>query len=189
MTTTTLKERPALKAVRSIDLLAGVKLHLGSGTRYREGWVNVDCADSVKCDVRHNLDVIPWPFGDECACEVEMYAVLEHLKDTLATLGELHRVMRPGATCHIHVPYACSVWAFQDPTHFRYFTERTLDYVKDGFDYNFYTGVRFEILKAELTSGTNSGMARLRNLIPGRRILRWFLWNMFDGVDFVIRKP
>lgn len=150
---------------------------------------NVDYVQSVKCDVIHDLNVTPWPFTDGSVSDVEMCAVLEHLKDTMATLGELHRIMQPGATCHIHVPYACSVWAFQDPTHVRYFTERTLDYVKEGFDYNFYTGIRFEIIKAELTSGTNSMVARLRNLIPFRHILRWFLWNMYDGVDFIILKP
>lgn len=166
-----------------------LKIHLGCGKNYREGWVNVDKVGTVKVDVSCDLDLWPWPFDDNCASEIEMYAVLEHLSDTLGVLGELHRILQPGGTVHIHVPYACSVWAFQDPTHKAYFTERTLDYVKDGFDYNFYTGVRFEIVKAELTSGTNSRLARLRNMIPFRRLLRWFLWNMYDGVDFVLRKP
>lgn len=166
-----------------------MKLNLGCGKNYREGWVNVDCSDSVRFDIKCDLNNVPWPFPDYYCSEVEMYAVLEHLKDTMATLCELHRIMKGGATCHIHVPYACSVWAFQDPTHVRFFTERTLDYVKEGFDYNFYIGIRFEILKAELTSGTNSWLARMRNLIPFRKLLRWFLWNMYDGVDYVIRKP
>lgn len=183
------KQPTTAPAVASSDLLDGVKLHLGSGRQYRPGWVNVDCVEDANPDILFDLENRPWPFADNCATEIEMYAVLEHLSDTLATLGELHRIMRPGARVHIHVPYACSVWAFQDPTHRRYFTERTLDYVKDGFDYNFYTKVRFEILRAELTSGTNSLTARIRNLIPGRKLLRWFLWNMYDGVDFVLAKP
>jgi len=165
-----------------------VCLHLGCGQNYRKGWINVDKVHSVKADVYHDLEVTPWPFADDSVGFIEMYAVLEHLSDTLASLGELHRILQPGGTVHIHVPYACSVWAFQDPTHKRYFTERTLDYVKDGFDYNFYTNVRFEIVKAELTAGTNSSLARLRNKIPFRRILRWFLWNMYDGVDYTLKK-
>lgn len=166
-----------------------MKLHLGCGQNYRQGWVNVDHSPFVKCDIVHDLEHRPWPFRDSSVTEIEMYAVLEHLSDTLATLAELHRIMLPGATCHIHVPYACSVWAFQDPTHKAYFTERTLDYVKNGFDYNFYTPIRFEIVQAKLTTGTNSFLARLRNLIPCRKLLRWFLWNMYDGVDYVLRKP
>lgn len=164
-------------------------INLGCGNNYRSGWVNVDKVKTVKADVYHDLELAPWPFNDDSAIRIEMYAVLEHLSNTLAALAEIHRILRPGGTVYIHVPYACSVWAFQDPTHKAYFTERTMDYVKDGFDYNFYSRVRFEIVRAELTSGTNSRLARLRNMIPFRRLLRWFLWNMYDGVDFVLRKP
>jgi SAM-dependent methyltransferase len=164
-------------------------LHLGCGKRYRHGWLNVDVSKDVDCDLRHDLEKRPWPLPDNHFAHIEMYAVLEHLSDTLATLGELHRILAPGGTVHTHVPYVCSVWAFQDPTHKTYFTERTFDYVKDGFDYNFYTGVRFEILRVELTTGSNSLTARIRNLIPFRKVLRWFLWNMYDGVDCTLRKP
>ena len=166
-----------------------LKIHLGCGKNYRDGWCNVDCVKTVRADVYHDLEQRPWPFQDSSVEYIEMYAVLEHLTDTLATLGEIHRILQPGGLMHIHVPYACSVWAFQDPTHRRYFTERTLDYVKEGFDYNFYTGIRFNIIKAELTTGTNSFTARLRNLIPFRKVLRWFLWNMYDGVDYILQKP
>lgn len=167
----------------------GLRLHLGCGLEYRAGWVNVDRLGTLKCDVYHDLEVFPWPFHAGSVERIEMVSVLEHLRDTLGVLAEVHRVLREGGTCLISVPYACSVWAFQDPTHVRFFTERTLDYVKEGFDYNFYTGVRFEIVRAELTSGTNSKLARLRNLIPGRKLLRWFLWNMYDGVTYELRKP
>lgn len=166
-----------------------MKLNLGCGKNFKPGWVNVDKCIDVQSDVWFDLDCLPWPFDDNSADQVEMYAVLEHLSDTMQTLAELHRVMKPGATCHIHVPYAGSHWAFQDPTHKRYFTERTMNYVMDEFAYNFYGNVRFEILRAKLTVGWNSPTAIIRNLIPFRKILRWFLWNMYDGVDYIIRKP
>lgn len=165
------------------------KLHLGCGRNYIPGWVNVDCVSNIGADIVHDLNSTPWPLPSNHFAEVEMVAVLEHLKDTLAMLGELHRVMKPGGRAHIHVPYCPSVGAFQDPTHCAYFNERTLNYVRDGFDCNFYTNVRFEILSSKLTTGSNSLTAKLRNLIPFRPLLRWFLWNMYDGVDFIIRKP
>lgn len=165
------------------------RLHLGCGRNYREGWINCDKCRLIKADVYHDLDIIPWPFEDNSISEVEMYGVLEHLRDTLSVMAELHRIMIPGAIAHIHVPYAGSHWAFMDPTHKSFFTERTLDYVRDGYDWNWYTGIRFEILQAKLTVGWNSPTAIVRNLIPFRKVLRWFLWNCYDGVDFVIRKP
>lgn len=166
-----------------------MKLNLGCGNKYLSDWVNVDASPWVRSDLNFNLNRRRWPLPDNCADEVEMNAVLEHLNDTMAVMSELHRIMKVGAMVHIHVPYAGSVWAFQDPTHKRFFTERTFKYFEDGFDYNFYTHVRFEIVKCELYSGTNSLLARIRNLIPFRSVLRWFLWNMYDGVDVILRKP
>lgn len=165
------------------------RLHLGCGRNYRDGWVNVDNCPDVKADVVHDLNRVPWPFEDDSVSEIEMYGVLEHLDNTIQSLAEIHRILIPGGTAHIHVPYAGSHWAFMDPTHKSYFTERTLDYLKSGFDYNFYTKIRFEIVQAKLTVGWNSPSAILRNLIPFRKVLRWFLWNCYDGVDYLIRKP
>ncbi len=166
-----------------------MKLNLGCGQKALRDWHNVDNSPWSQANELIDLNDIPWPFPDNCCDQIEMNAVLEHLNDTMAVMAELHRVMKPGATLHIHVPYAGSVWAFQDPTHKRFFTERTFKYFEEGFDYNFYTHVRFEIVKCELFSGTNSLLTRIRNLIPCRRLLRWFLWNMYDGVDVILKKP
>ena len=38
-----------------------MKLNLGCGTDYKEGWINVDMGD-CKCDVKHDLENFP------CSC-------------------------------------------------------------------------------------------------------------------------
>jgi predicted SAM-dependent methyltransferase len=81
-------------------------LHLGSGTRYKDGWVNVDLAgDPV--DLAWNL-ARPLPMPAACASGVFSEHVLEHLpfEAGLGLLREAHRVLRPGGIVRIVVPDA-----------------------------------------------------------------------------------
>jgi hypothetical protein len=88
------------------------------------------------------------------------------------------------------VPYCGSVWAFLDPTHKAFFSERSfLYYSKDrASGIQNLGGVEFEIVKTKLVGNTNTLLAGLRNCIPFRGILKWFLWNMYDGVKFYLVK-
>ena len=36
-----------------------MKLNLGCGKDYRDGWVNVDFYDDSTCDIKHDLEVFP----------------------------------------------------------------------------------------------------------------------------------
>jgi hypothetical protein len=54
-----------------------VKVNLGCGTDYREGWLNVDMRDDVKTDLKHNMDDGPLPEGFYDL--ILLNDVLEHL--------------------------------------------------------------------------------------------------------------
>jgi len=54
-----------------------MKLNLGCGTDYKQGWVNVD-AGNVHCDVKHDIEKFPWPFEDSSVNEILMKHVFEH---------------------------------------------------------------------------------------------------------------
>src|SRR4051812_18521041 len=95
-------------------------LHLGCGRKPIAGALNVDGAD-VGADLRHDLDVRPWPLPDNHFREVYAYDVVEHLRDVVATLEEIHRVCRPGARIKLTVPHYSSRNAFTDPTHRHFF--------------------------------------------------------------------
>jgi predicted SAM-dependent methyltransferase len=91
---------------RAARLLARDPLlvHLGSGTEYKQGWVNVDLVgDPV--DLAWNL-ARPLPLPAGCADGVFSEHVLEHLPlaGGLNLLREAHRVLRPGALVRIGVP-------------------------------------------------------------------------------------
>lgn len=102
--------------------MSALRLDLGCGRRKREGWTGVDSNPAVSPDVLHSLERFPYPFADSSVDEVVMDNSLEHLHDQLGVMEELHRVAKPGALITLHVPYFRSHWAFNDPTHVRFFS-------------------------------------------------------------------
>ncbi len=100
-----------------------MKLNLGCGSQHLPGWINVDKFAAAEPDQVADLERLPWPFADDCAQEVLLRHVLEHLgRDTDAFLGilrELYRVCAPGAAVRIVVPHPRHQDFLQDPTHVR----------------------------------------------------------------------
>jgi len=105
------------------------KLNLGCGTDYMNGWVNVDNGNT-RCDVKHDIEVFPWPFEDSSVDEIKMQHILEHVsKDKFIPLvREMYRVCSNGAVINIISPYAGSDNYWTDPTHKLPLTVRTFDY-------------------------------------------------------------
>jgi predicted SAM-dependent methyltransferase len=100
-----------------------MKINLGCGHNYKEGWVNVDFYDDSKCDVKHDLEVFPWPWEDNSVSEILIKHTLEHLgadwKVYIKTLQEMYRICEDDAKIMITVP---SPWHWNyvaDPTHVR----------------------------------------------------------------------
>jgi len=100
-----------------------IRLNLGCGKDHLAGWVNVDTFAAAKPDRVVDLESLPWPFPDDCADEVLLKHVLEHLgRDTPTFLGiwkELYRVCAPGASVRVVVPHPRHRDFLQDPTHVR----------------------------------------------------------------------
>lgn len=134
--------------------MANLKLHLGCGKSILPGHTGIDISPQTGVSVVCDLALIPWPFKDSSVEECKLFNLLEHLPDTVQVMEELWRVTRPGGIVHIQVPYYNSAGAFQDPTHLRFFTERTFEYFTvDGATelshYNYYSRARFEIVRLD----------------------------------------
>lgn len=166
-----------------------MKLHLGCGEKYLEGYTNCDVLKQVRADLHFDLNESPYPFENAVADEILMDNVLEHLDEIPQVMRELHRILKPGGRVEIWVPYAKSDWALQDPTHRHYFTEVSMNYFCHGSPYNYYTDIRFHLIQAKLFADNTSLRHRLRNLIPFRSVLRYFFFNLYDGIHFVLEKP
>jgi ubiquinone/menaquinone biosynthesis C-methylase UbiE len=165
-----------------------LKLNLGCGRKYLPDYVNCDVSPNVKADQHFDLEVFPYPFGDNTADEILMDNVLEHLEDVPKVMAELHRILRPGGRLRILVPYGKTDWALQDPTHKHFFTEKSLNYFAEGDPYNFYSQIRFRVLQARLYGDSTTMLHKLRNALPFKRCLRYFFYNIYDGIDFMLEK-
>lgn len=80
-----------------------MKINLGCGWKYRDGWTNVDKFAS-RVDVR--ADIGSLPFDDGTADHVDFYHTIEHVPrhDGVQALREIHRVLKRGGTVAIETP-------------------------------------------------------------------------------------
>lgn len=169
-------------------MMSASKLNLGCGRRYLEGWVNCDVVNSVRADKHFDLNQVPYPFADACADEILLDNVLEHLDDVIKVIEECHRILKTGGRLRILVPYGKTDWALQDPTHKHYFTEKSMDYFQPDFPFNFYSRARFNIREARLFGDNTTRLHKLRNALPFKNVLRYFLFNIYDGIVFDLEK-
>lgn len=102
-----------------------MKLNLGCGADIRDGWVNLDMCPAQGVDVVHVLGSGPLPFDNATFDLIRASHVLEHVQNWEYVLHECYRVMRPGGSLEILVPYGIN--AIQHPYHIRFFLPQTLD--------------------------------------------------------------
>lgn len=81
-----------------------MKLHLGCGDNYKDGWVNVDFVGMV-ADELIDLSVFPWPWENGSAEEVYLEHVIEHFERPEFVIKEIHRVLKPGGTVTVITPH------------------------------------------------------------------------------------
>lgn len=103
---------------------------MGCGHNRLAGYVNVDAYPTAGPDQVVDLEVMPWPWADNCAEEVMFNHSLEHMgadpKVFLAIMTELYRICAPGAVVAINVPHPRHDNFIGDPTHVRVITPQVL---------------------------------------------------------------
>ncbi len=100
-----------------------MRLNLGCGFNKLDGFVNLDKEAGCAPDRVVDLEQFPWPLEDNCADEVVLSHVLEHLGQSTETyltiIRELYRVCADGAQVRIRVPHPRNDEFLADPTHVR----------------------------------------------------------------------
>lgn len=166
-----------------------IKLNLGCGEKKEEGYIGVDRVSTNAAEIVHDLNIFPYPFLDNSVKEIVMDNVLEHLDDVLKVMEELYRICLSGALVRINVPYFKSNSAFTDPTHRHFFTETSFKYFAPDHLLHFYTKAAFALEKVKLISHTEHRDAKhfFRNLLPFKKILNYFLFNIYDEIYFELK--
>lgn len=107
------------------DMKGLMKLDLCGGHNPPKGYISIDLE---KSDIVHNLDVAPWPIPDNSVGIVRASDALEHLKDKIQTMKEIHRILAPGGMLLSHTPSTDGRGAFQDPTHVAFWNSNSFWY-------------------------------------------------------------
>lgn len=79
------------------------RLHLGCGSKKKEGYLNVDLFGDP--DFRCDLNQFPWPWEDNSIDEIFSEHWLEHVDDFEKTIHEAYRVLKPNGLFHAKVPH------------------------------------------------------------------------------------
>ncbi len=88
----------------------------------------------------HDLTVFPWPYPDDTFDGAFAHQVIEHLPVEgvagndlfFRFFDEAHRILKPGGEFEFDVPHVDGPDAFADPTHRRFFTEKSFEFLWDS---------------------------------------------------------
>ena len=125
-------------------------LDIGCGKNKLPGATGMDRVALPGVDVVHDIERVPWPFPENEFDVAHASHVLEHVREFLAVMEQIHRVLKPSGRLVVKVPYYRHETAFRDPTHYRFFTERSFEYFVPVTDegstpFDYYTSARFRV--------------------------------------------
>ncbi len=130
-------------------------LHICCGRDKYAGAIGIDKNPQALADVRHDLDKFPYPFAENEFETIICINAIEHLKDVVGTMKELHRISKPGGRIFISTAHFSAAGAYIDPTHLHYLSARSFDYSIEGTnlrkEYGFYSECRFKLIDRRLS--------------------------------------
>jgi len=101
-----------------------LKVDLGGGLNPRNGYTTIDQTNAdINCNLNEGI-----PLDDNSVGVLNASHVLEHLKDPIKSMREIHRVLAHGGWAMIEVPSTDGRGAFQDPTHVSFWNEHSFWY-------------------------------------------------------------
>jgi hypothetical protein len=95
-------------------------LDLGCGPNKVAGSYGVDHFSYPGVDAVVNLDAEHWDLPTDAFREIHARHVIEHVRDPVRFMSEVHRIARDGALVRIVTPHFSSIDSWRDPTHLRH---------------------------------------------------------------------
>lgn len=134
-------------ADRDAELKGLLKVDLGGGLFPKPGYLTIDQEGAdINCDLNDGI-----PLDDNSVGVINASHLIEHLRDPLKTMSEIHRVLAPGGWAFIEVPSTDGRGAWQDPTHVSYWNENSFFYYtkKSQAQYIRNNTIRFSSMRLE----------------------------------------
>lgn len=126
-----LRQKGGLFAVWDLLSVKGQRLlvaDIGCGRQKQVPWaIGVDRCAGPETGIVADLEVSV-PFKHGTMDHVFAIHILEHIRDLVGLMNEIHRVLRPTGVLHVMTPYWRSVIAVADPTHLRLMDQQTFKY-------------------------------------------------------------
>jgi ubiquinone/menaquinone biosynthesis C-methylase UbiE len=151
------------------------KLNLGCGEDYKDGWVNFDCREDIKTDIKWDINKIPYPFKEDTFDEVLAKMILEHAKEPTQVLKEIIRISKKDAKIIVIVPHASSYASKSDLQHKNLFTENTFDE---------WHLLEYELVKLKLIKKKFVYFNKWKKYVPFKRYLKIYLNGIYDDILF-----
>ena len=130
------------------------KLNVGCGRNLIPGWVNLDSYPLPGVDIVADLETCgntPLPLADASVEEFLLSHVLEHIRNVLPMMQDLHRIAAPDAKMIVRVPYGATDDAFEDPTHVRQLFTGSFGYFSQPYYWRADYGYRGDWLTETVT--------------------------------------
>jgi SAM-dependent methyltransferase len=170
---------------RAVESCAARILDIGCGVNKVPGSIGMDINARTAADVIHDLDDLPYPFPDDAFDEVIGRHVIEHVRDPLAVMCELHRITRSGGVVKLVAPHWTNPDFATDLTHRNHLNSYSFrNLIDDRAVFPFYTDVRFLQVRTRVTLlnlWKLTGLELLINLdhrFPKLRFIRKF-WEQY----------
>ena len=170
-------------------------LDLGCGNRKKPGAIGLDCNPATQADVIHSLESFPYPFAESEFDYIYADNCVEHLDNVIGAIEEMHRISKPGATVKIIVPYFRAHWAYNDPTHKRFFSVETMYHFDPAHPYNKlypYSKAKFSVERVVFNETIRRGLVysaikALANRWPTRYEQHLGHWFPLDELTFYLK--
>jgi predicted SAM-dependent methyltransferase len=137
-----------------------VNIELGPGEINKDGFLGIDVVDLKATDIVHNIEDGLAFIPDNDVDNYYSNHVLEHINNYENLILEIHRTLKKDGKAEMIVPHFTNSYFYSDYTHKRSFGLFSFDYFCDEKYQlrtkvpNFYTSIRFKILKRELRFGS-----------------------------------
>lgn len=106
-----------LNGLRKIDLCGGISCPPG-----------YESIDKINGDIEYDLDLANWPIESGTVGVVRAHDALEHMRDPINTMKEIHRILAPNGWLLSLTPSTDGRGAFCDPTHVSFWNSFSFRY-------------------------------------------------------------